>query len=149
MPVLPNARHERMAQLIAAGHSDVDAHEQAGFKRNEGNAGKIARRPEVIARVTELNSKVAEKVSRKLEITAESLIEEVEEIKLLAMKAGQFTTALNAVKEKGILSGQRIERSEQGLPGEFAALADDEVYAEIRQQAAELGVLLEEGATAH
>jgi hypothetical protein len=40
----------------------------------------------------------------------------------LALAAGQTQVALQAIKEKGILSGKRIERSEQGQAGAYADL---------------------------
>jgi hypothetical protein len=39
-----------------------------------------------------------------------------------AMDAGQYAAAVAAVKEKGVLSGKRVERRESGSPGEFAEL---------------------------
>jgi hypothetical protein len=38
-----------------------------------------------------------------------------------AMESKQFSAAIAAIKEKGVLSGARIERSEVGAPGEFDA----------------------------
>ena len=35
------------------------------------------------------------------------------------MEAGQYSAAVAAIKEKDILSGKRVERSERGSPGEF------------------------------
>jgi len=35
------------------------------------------------------------------------------------MEARQFSAAVAATKEIGVLSGIRIERSERGMPGEF------------------------------
>jgi hypothetical protein len=35
---------------------------------------------------------------------------------------GQYAAAVAAVKEKGVLSGKRVERRESGSPGEFADL---------------------------
>jgi hypothetical protein len=37
------------------------------------------------------------------------------------------SAAVAAIKEKGVLSGQRIERREIGAPGEFESLSDDEL----------------------
>lgn len=62
MPVLKNAKHERFAQGVAEGKTATDAHEAAGFKRNDGNASKLAARPEVRARVKEITGAAAEKV---------------------------------------------------------------------------------------
>jgi hypothetical protein len=60
-------------------------------------------------------------------ITAESLIAEHEEVRLEAMNHKQFNAANAAIREKSILSGHRIERSEIGSPGEFDALSDDDL----------------------
>jgi hypothetical protein len=43
------------------------------------------------------------------------------------MESGQFSAAIAAIKEMGVLSGQRIERKEVGPPGAFDALTDDEL----------------------
>jgi hypothetical protein len=47
--------------------------------------------------------------------------------------------AVSALKEKGILSGRRIERTEIGGPGDFDHLTDEELERDIRQRIAELG----------
>ena len=41
-----------------------------------------------------------------------------------AMEAGQYAAAVAAVREKGVLSGKRVERSERGQPGEFEFLEE-------------------------
>jgi phage terminase small subunit len=52
-------------------------------------------------------------------VTVESLINEAEQARLGAMEAKQYSAAVAAIKEKGSLSGKRIERSERGELGEF------------------------------
>jgi hypothetical protein len=42
--------------------------------------------------------------------------------------SGQLSAAVTAIKEKGVLFGMRIERSEIGSPGEFEHLSDDELW---------------------
>jgi hypothetical protein len=42
---------------------------------------------------------------------------------LLRWKPGQFSAAVAAIKEKGVLSGKRVERSERGAPGKLAGRA--------------------------
>jgi hypothetical protein len=118
LPVLDNPRYERMAQLLAEGMTVVDAHEQAGFVRNDSNSSKWANRPEIKARVTELTVKLA----AKHEITRDSLVEDCKRVQRLAENANQLAVSMAAVKEIGILTGKRIERSERGAPGEFAFL---------------------------
>src|SRR6516165_3907624 len=125
MPVLTNHRHERFTQLLAAapkGMTVTDAYEKAGYRRNDGNASTLARHPQVQARLKEIKGQLAEKAV----VTAESLMKEAEEVRVRAMGSGQLTAAVAAIKEKGVLSGKRVERSEVGLPGEFDHMSDEE-----------------------
>jgi hypothetical protein len=57
--------------------------------------------------------------------------------------AGQLNAAVAAIKEKGVLSGKRVERSEVGGPGEFDHLSDDELPAEIERECRELGFIID------
>jgi hypothetical protein len=59
MPVLTNAKHELFAQEIAKGATATDAYERAGYKRNDGNASKLANTKDVKARVKEITGKAA------------------------------------------------------------------------------------------
>ena len=43
----------------------------------------------------------------------------------MAIENGQLSAAITAIKEKGVLSGKRIECSEIGAPGEFDSLTDE------------------------
>jgi hypothetical protein len=75
-----------------------------------------------------------------LPVTVESLISEAEQARRGAMGAGQYAAAVAAVKEKGVLSGKRVERRESGSPGEFADLENmtaEQLAGSIRKQAKE------------
>lgn len=74
MPVLKNAKHERFAQGLAQGKTATDAHEAAGFKRDDGNASKLAARPEVQARVQEITGAAAAKVGVGIEQVVAELV---------------------------------------------------------------------------
>ncbi|HEY7243379.1 MAG TPA: hypothetical protein VH678_05790 [Xanthobacteraceae bacterium] len=115
MPVLKNPRHERFARLLASGKTAVDAHELAGYKRDDGHASRWARKPEIRARVQEIAGTAAERAA----VTVDGLIAKAEAVLAAAMEAGQHSAAIAAIKEIGVLSGKRIERSERGQPGEF------------------------------
>jgi len=54
-------------------------------------------------------------------------MDEFEQARVQAMKNGREGAAVNATKEKSILSDHRIERSEVGEPGEVDAPSDDEL----------------------
>jgi hypothetical protein len=59
-----------------------------------------------------------------------------------AMLAGQFNAAISALKELGVLSGKRVERSERGEPGEFDRMSDDELREAVTESAPALGFVL-------
>ena len=107
------------ARELASGKRPYEAAIAAGYPDGscaQRNAQKRAARADVKALVAELRAPIAEK----LEITLVELIERADQIYRQAMLAGQFNAAINALKELGVLSGKRIERSERGEPGEFA-----------------------------
>ena len=54
LPVLSKSRHELFAQAVANGSSLDDAHSDAGFIRNRGNASKLMRNTAIQSRVDEL-----------------------------------------------------------------------------------------------
>ena len=61
MPVLDNARHERMAQGLAKGMPADAAYAAAGFKPHRGNAARLRANQSVRRRVQELQSRAAER----------------------------------------------------------------------------------------
>ena len=149
MPVLANNRRELFANLLAQGFTAVDAYAKAGYKRHDGNASTLARHPEVEARLEEIRGDLAadfplgtSAIAAKANVTAESLIEEAEAVRVLAMDRGQCGAANGAIKEKGVLSGVRVARSEIGGPGEFDHMSDEELRQSIIDEARELGFIL-------
>ena len=52
-------------------------------------------------------------------MTVESLIAECDEARRIAIEDRNPQAMIAATREKGVLSGKRIERSERGEPGEF------------------------------
>jgi hypothetical protein len=102
----------------------TDAHELAGYRRNDGNASTLAQNPDVQARIKELKGIAAAETV----VNAKTLIGKHEAIYQRAMDSGQLSAGVAAVKEISVLSGVRIERSEIGSPGEFDNLSDDELW---------------------
>ena len=74
MPPLNNARHERFAQLLLQGENATDAHEQAGYVRDDGNATRLRANAKVQARLAELQGEIAQTSK----VTVEGLIGELE-----------------------------------------------------------------------
>ena len=58
----------------------------------------------------------------------------------MAIELKQPQSAIAAIKEKGVLSGKRIERSETGEPGEFEGMNETELANYIGQKMVELGI---------
>lgn len=87
MSVLRNAKHERFAQNLAAGMSQADAYEDAGYKPHRGNASTLAQDQNILERVQELfdkrdyiDAKATEKAIEKLAITKEAVLAELAKI---------------------------------------------------------------------
>lgn len=137
MPVLTNPRHEVFAQELAKGKTATEAYVLAGYKANDGNAATLKGNQSISSRVAELQERGAKRV----EVTVESLIAEAEEARQLALSNKQAAAAVAATREKGVLSGRRIERSEHGRPGDFDAMGDDELeeFIACRQDIASAG----------
>src|SRR5262249_32726325 len=112
MPVLTNNRRELFANLLAQGFTAVDAYEKAGFKRHDGNASTLSRNPEIEDRVEELRADMGSPLSQgeagiplgtnviaaRAKVTADSLIDEAEQVRAGAMEGRQFAAANNAIK---------------------------------------------------
>ena len=123
MPALSNPRHERFAQELAKGKSALEAHEEAGYTPNRGNASTLANDQSILKRVAELQ----ERGAIKAEVTAASLIEEAEQVRAAALEAGRFSAAIAAIREKGVLAGVRVEKRESTHKTDPKAMTDDEL----------------------
>lgn len=105
MPVLKNARHETFAQGLAKGMSATDAYAAAGYKGDRKAASNLWTNMDVKDRVTELQSKAVKKV----EITVDSLAQELEEARAIALAEKQSSAAVSATMGKAKLFGLGVE----------------------------------------
>ena len=117
MPVLKNAKYERFAQLIVEGIKTEDAYEQAGYKAHRGNASRLRTNESVLRRVEELQGKAAKKVL----VTVESITQELEEARKIALNEKQTSAAVSASMGKAKLFGLGIER--RHLSGQLTVLS--------------------------
>jgi hypothetical protein len=67
-------------------------------------------------------------------VTVAHLVDDLLELRELAIEHRQISAGVPACKEIGILTGLRIDRREVGSPGEFAALSDEELVAWIEAE---------------
>jgi phage terminase small subunit len=122
LPALTNPRQERFAQELSKGKTGDEAYVLAGYKRNKDNASRLKANESILGRLAELQGRAA----KRAEVTVESLIAEAEAVRKAAFEAGQFSPAIAAIKEKGILSGNRVERREN-INRDAGNLSDDEL----------------------
>jgi hypothetical protein len=77
MPILYNTRHERFAQLVAAGRSAGDAYVEAGYNcsphKARGHGHRLRTKEDVAARIQELLSKHLQVEERANEVAVERL----------------------------------------------------------------------------
>jgi hypothetical protein len=82
-------------------------------------------------------------IAARAKVTAESLLDEAEQVRLGAMEYKQFNAANTAIKGKAVLTGHWVERAEIGKPGEFDALSDDELERMVIEGFKELSLTLD------
>jgi hypothetical protein len=59
VPELKNTRHELFCHALLEGMSASDAYVRAGYKRNDGNAGRLNRNEQIQSRLAELKGTAA------------------------------------------------------------------------------------------
>jgi len=105
MGALKNARHELFAQALAKGKPANQAYVEAGYSYSEPNASRLTRNEKVQARVAEIKGKAAARVV----VTVESLSQELEEARAIALKERQSSAAVQATMGKAKLFGLGVE----------------------------------------
>lgn len=108
MAALTNPKHEKFAQGLFQGKSQIEAYADAGYKPDSGAANRLSGNVSVQARVAELQAAS----SMRAEITVASLIEEAGEIQRAAKEAGQHSAAVAALTAKAKLAGLWIDKAE-------------------------------------
>jgi phage terminase small subunit len=160
MPTLPNARHERFAQAIADGRRAGEAYLAAGYscgpQKARGHGHRLRTREDVQTRISELlrtRERVAEKgmelavaqtaltktwVLEKLRLNAERALQARPVLDKDGNPTGQYryegAVANRALELLGRSMGMFIERTEQGKPGDFSHLSDEELDAQLTQR---------------
>ena len=135
MPALTNPKHERFAQELAKGKSQVEAYELAGYKPNDSHAARLVGNGRIQGRIDEL----LERSAKKVEITIDWLRDQLIGDHALARELGQTSAAVSATNSIGKLYGLIVERKEVGRPGEFESMNADQLREYIDRQTAELG----------
>jgi len=115
-------------QLLLHGETAIDAHEKAGYARDDGNAARLAKNPKVAARVRELQTEIA----KETKVTVESICRELDEANAVAKERGQASAMVSASALRAKLAGLMVERVEVGAPGAFdKCMTTEEVIREL------------------
>jgi hypothetical protein len=137
--MLRNSRHEKFAQELAAGQSAAEAYELAGYKPNYGNCIRLKGNERVANRVAELQRRGAARA----EVTIASLVEELDEARVIALKLGQASAAVAAIMGKAKITGQIVDRAEVGQPGEFSEMTEEELRRYIMSSLKTIGLCVQ------
>lgn len=131
MPQLENRRREMFARLIALGKRPKDAHKLAGFHSSTSvQVARFMMLPEIGKRVEELKHRACVEGG----VGVIDLVHMSLRAYELAMSTEDVKAAVLAIKELGILTGARIEKSERKVQTEdLSAVTDDELAEFIRQ----------------
>jgi hypothetical protein len=109
--MLDNQQHELFCQKIAEGMSQTDAYEAAGYKGSrkslQDNAARLIGNDRIQARIAELRANAAQEA----QIDLAWLIRECVATYTAAKKDAAYGPAVSALKEIGILTGERVEKS--------------------------------------
>jgi hypothetical protein len=112
MPPLENPQWERFAVLVAKGNPMSQAYLKAGYKSNPNtkgaNAAHLKKKPEVAARILELQARSAQKVGQ----TLDRLLLDLDEAYEAAIKGNQPGSAVAAVRLKAEMLGLVIHQQE-------------------------------------
>lgn len=115
MPILKNPKHERFAQGLAKGVSQVEAYAEAGYKPNDGHAARLAGNGRIADRVAEIQAKAAAKV----EVTVASITTRL--LKIADTAEGQaqgvpgLSVARQALMDVAKLNGLVIDKTQREL----------------------------------
>ena len=107
------------AAYIAAGYSDTPS--------ADANASRLITNDKIVSRIQELRQSAAEDT----EVTLQWLIEQAQGVLCDARIDKSHTAAIAAIKELGILTGERVEKRDNTNRNitDLADLSKDELYA--------------------
>ena len=127
MAPLRNPKHEAFVHNYLKCGDATEAFELTGYTRDSANAHRLLKRPQVQARLRELQDEIAATVP----LTIEKLIGELEEARIAAGSKNQFAAAIKAILGKAQLAGLLVDRSKVEVTNTdpFAGMEDPEEVA--------------------
>jgi phage terminase small subunit len=156
MPVLSNPKHEAFAHALASGVSATEAYVSAGYSAQGAyaSAHRLLKNADVSARIAEIQSNVAERVTEKTAITKAWVLDALRENFDRAMQheavrdsdgalTGTYTyngnVANKALELMGRELGMFVDRKDVTVRRSLAELTDEELDALIADASQRLG----------
>ena len=136
-------KQERFARYVAGGNlSYAEAAAKAGFKKQWAPIyGPRLMNPKLYPRVVERVRQMKEQLAIRTDLTFDSHVSKMAEIRDAALEKGNFTAAVAAEKSRGQAAGFYVSRSEI-MVGKIDQMSREEVMAEIRRLQSEFPNLL-------
>jgi hypothetical protein len=127
MAILSNPRHEKFAELLAAGKTAREAYVLCGYHDNRHNAARLKSTETVRQRVLELTRAAA----AAHEISIASVCRELDEAIQLAKAKGQPNALINAATLRSRLGGLLVDKAEVTVNGNRNEFEDRRDFDEI------------------
>lgn len=136
--ILPKAKHEHFAQLVANGETPPKAYVIVGYSEQGAaqSANRLLRDADVSRRIAELRSAVSERVIEKTAYGLAEAMREAEDARAFAMTLDNPNAVIAAIALKAKLNGLLIDRKEIRT-GPLESTTDDELDSIIRRSATE------------
>ena len=140
-PISPHdlpTRHRTFAELMATGDfSKTEAARRAGYPESTaGSIGSQLMNPNLHPKVVKYYRQIRNELSAKYDVTYESHLIKLAEIRDRAIDAGELSVAVTAEKARGQVAGLYVDRKEV-LVTRIDQMSKDEVLAEIAKMQAE------------
>lgn len=131
---LANVRHEAFARAYVRLGTGRNAYAAAGYKarmpddlHDPGPIDAAASRLLKQVRVNQRIERLREAMAKRAEVTEESILDELEQARSLALQTEAPAAAVSATVAKAKLVGLMIERKEIGDAGEFKNMSEDQL----------------------
>lgn len=111
MPALPNPRHERFAQELSKGQTQIEAYVTAGYKANPSAASRLAEDVKICERLAEIQERGAIRAEVSIASLTNDLIRLMAKGESLADAAG-LSVARNSVMDIAKLNGLVVDKSQ-------------------------------------
>jgi hypothetical protein len=126
LPLLPNPRHEQFSRFVAAGMTATDAYAAAGFsgKGAAQSASRLAKRPDIAARIAELTERTTTAITVRAQIDRDMVLAGLRRI---AENGQTDSVKVRALELLGKTLG--LFRDEPAVPwsGDLSELSDEQL----------------------